>query len=200
MSFCWAKSIFFLFLWILKKLHFLKRPISTIPGWNESTSQDMKIFWKKNRRCGHQPDSSLESELCCLVASSGKASHKLNFSFLPCKAGISLCWRAVRISNVCCVLSRLVVSDSLWPHCQPPGSSSHGIFQIRILEWAAISYSRSNGGAQVVATTFILSSHLLYLELQVRTQSSFSLAAQAQPVLSRALCSASWETAAERWC
>ena len=26
--------------------------------------------------------------------------------------------------------------------CSPPGSSVHGIFQARILEWVAISYSR----------------------------------------------------------
>ena len=31
-----------------------------------------------------------------------------------------------------------------WPHelCSPPDSSVHGIFQARILEWVAISYSR----------------------------------------------------------
>ena len=33
-----------------------------------------------------------------------------------------------------------VVSDSLWPH--GPGSSVHGIFQARILEWVAISLVR----------------------------------------------------------
>ena len=27
--------------------------------------------------------------------------------------------------------------------CSPPGSSVHGIFQARILEWLAISYSRA---------------------------------------------------------
>ena len=26
--------------------------------------------------------------------------------------------------------------------CRPPGSSVHGIFQARILEWVAISYSK----------------------------------------------------------
>ena len=26
--------------------------------------------------------------------------------------------------------------------CSPPGSSVHGIFQVRILEWVAISFSR----------------------------------------------------------
>ena len=37
-----------------------------------------------------------------------------------------------------------VVSDSLWPPglCSLPGSSVHGIFQVRVLEWVAISFSR----------------------------------------------------------
>ena len=41
---------------------------------------------------------------------------------------------------------RSVVSDSLRPHelCSPPGSSIHGIFQARILESVAISFSRKS--------------------------------------------------------
>ena len=36
-----------------------------------------------------------------------------------------------------------VVPNSLWLHgCSPPGSSVYGIFQARILEWVAISFSR----------------------------------------------------------
>ena len=41
-----------------------------------------------------------------------------------------------------CVLSRLSLCDSM--NCSPPGSSVHGIFQARILEWVAISYSRGS--------------------------------------------------------
>ena len=38
--------------------------------------------------------------------------------------------------------SRSVVSDPQWPHwLQPPGSSIHGIFQARVLEWGAIAFS-----------------------------------------------------------
>ena len=41
--------------------------------------------------------------------------------------------------------SRLVVSDSLQPHdCNLPGSSVHGIFQARVLEWVAIFFSRGS--------------------------------------------------------
>ena len=39
----------------------------------------------------------------------------------------------------------LPVSDSLDPtDCRPPGASVHGIFQARILECVAISYSRES--------------------------------------------------------
>ena len=42
-------------------------------------------------------------------------------------------------------ISCSVVSDSLWPHgCNPSGSSVHGIFQARILEWVAIPFSRGS--------------------------------------------------------
>jgi len=41
-----------------------------------------------------------------------------------------------------CMLSHSVVSDPL--DCNPPGSSVHGIFQARILEWFAISFHRGS--------------------------------------------------------
>ena len=42
--------------------------------------------------------------------------------------------------------SRVVMSDSLWPHglYRLPGSPVHGIFQARVLEWVAISFSRGS--------------------------------------------------------
>ena len=40
--------------------------------------------------------------------------------------------------------SRSVVSDSSDPmDCSPPGSSIHGIFQAKVLEWGAIAFSRA---------------------------------------------------------
>ena len=42
-----------------------------------------------------------------------------------------------------CVLSLSVGCDSMLPFdCSPPGLSVHGIFQVRIPEWVAISSSR----------------------------------------------------------
>ena len=41
--------------------------------------------------------------------------------------------------------SCLVVSNSLWPmDCNLSSSSDHGIFQARVLEWVAISFSRGS--------------------------------------------------------
>ena len=34
--------------------------------------------------------------------------------------------------------------------CSPPGSSIHGIFQARILEWVTISYSRNNKSSLIL--------------------------------------------------
>ena len=44
-----------------------------------------------------------------------------------------------------CVFSRSVMSDSCHPmDCSLPGSSVYGVFQARILEWVAISFSRGS--------------------------------------------------------
>ena len=52
-------------------------------------------------------------------------------------------WIGSGFGGECAALSRSVVSDSVTPiDCSPPGSSAHGILQVRILEWAAISFSR----------------------------------------------------------
>ena len=44
--------------------------------------------------------------------------------------------------GVVCTLSRVRLHDPM--HWSPPGSSVHGIFQARILEWVAISSSRGS--------------------------------------------------------
>ena len=41
-----------------------------------------------------------------------------------------------------CAQSCLTLCDLM--NCRLPGSSDHGIFQARILEWVAISYSRGS--------------------------------------------------------
>ena len=64
------------------------------------------------------------------------ARHTLFLIFLdPPLSFLSLKWK----------WSCSVMSDSLQPHgLQPTGSSFHGIFQARVLEWIAISFSRGS--------------------------------------------------------
>ena len=47
-------------------------------------------------------------------------------------------------SHCCCSVTKscLTLSDPM--DCSPPGSSIHGIFQARTLEWVAISFSRGS--------------------------------------------------------
>ena len=61
--------------------------------------------------------------------------------------GVRLVWL---IMGRCVMHTFSVVSDSLEPMgCSPPGSSVHGIFQSRILEWVAISFSRGSSRPRV---------------------------------------------------
>ena len=60
----------------------------------------------------------------------------------------------------------LIVSDSLHPmDCSPPGLAVHGIFQARILDWVAISYSRGSSPSKDwtrVSCTPCVSRQILY--------------------------------------
>ena len=57
-------------------------------------------------------------------------------------------WLAHIVGNVTCSLVCLItrLCPTLWEPivCSPPGSSAHRIFQVRILEWVAISFSRES--------------------------------------------------------
>ena len=50
--------------------------------------------------------------------------------------------KTANITMLCSAQSCPTLCDPL--DCSPPGSSVHGIFQARILEWVAISYSRGS--------------------------------------------------------
>ena len=61
-----------------------------------------------------------------------------------------LCWewraglRGLEERCLVWVFSWSVLSDSLRPYCGPPGFFAHGILQVRILEWVAITFSRGS--------------------------------------------------------
>ena len=64
------------------------------------------------------------------------------------------------------VLRRLVVSNPLWPtDCSPPGSSVHGIFLARTLEWVAVSFSTGSSQPRDwtrVSYVFCIAKWILY--------------------------------------
>ena len=58
---------------------------------------------------------------------------------------MTLCVCVCVCVHVCVCVSRLVMSDSLWPmDCSQPGLSVHGILQARILDWVAIPFFRKS--------------------------------------------------------
>ena len=62
-------------------------------------------------------------------------------------------------------LSRVRLFATTWTDCTPPVSSVHGIFQARILDWAAISYSRESPQARdgsCDAGVFCIGRQILY--------------------------------------
>ena len=64
------------------------------------------------------------------------------------------------INYSCSVLSHVWLSDIL--DCSLPGSSLHGIFQARILEWVAIFYSRGSSQPRDWTCVFCLGRQILY--------------------------------------
>ena len=55
---------------------------------------------------------------------------------------IPCCFSGLYSFNHACVCAQSYLTLCSSMDCSPPGSSVHGIFQARILEWGAISYSR----------------------------------------------------------
>ena len=52
---------------------------------------------------------------------------------------------AMCIHICCCLVSQSSCPTLLWPiYCSLPGSSVHGTFQVRVLEWVAMSSSRGS--------------------------------------------------------
>ena len=74
-----------------------------------------------------------------------------NWGIIALQCRVSFCYTMKWSSHVYTYLLlfslSVIMSNSLWPiYCSLPGSSVHGIFQARILEWVAISSSRGSSG------------------------------------------------------
>ena len=75
-------------------------------------------------------------------------------------------WKSVLCALYCVQLLSPVMSDSLWlVGYSPPGPSVRGIFQARILEWVAISYSRESSWSRdptCISCISCISKQILY--------------------------------------
>ena len=74
-------------------------------------------------------------------------SFKYAYEFLILMVRLSIYSFELILYMICaCVFSHSVMSNSLQPcgNCSPPGSSIHGILQVGILEWVAITFSRGS--------------------------------------------------------
>ena len=72
--------------------------------------------------------------------------------------GLNGAWKVLNTVTVTLKwsISHSVMFDSLWPmNYSPPGSSVHGIFQVIILEWVAISFSGDLLGPEIKLTSSV---------------------------------------------
>ena len=76
--------------------------------------------------------------LFCVSFNRGKLCSGSQLNFSPVLSII------IRSYACICVLAQLCPTLCKPVDCSPPGSSDHGIFQARILEWVAISSSRGS--------------------------------------------------------
>ena len=94
------------------------------------------LFWLLNNACNH-----LQSNVSLWVEEEAKNKG------VPQQ-------RETKVCDCLVFVCMLLPAYSLWPmDCSPPGSSVHGIFQERILEWFAISFSR--GSSQPMDWTWV---------------------------------------------
>ena len=95
--------------------------------------------------------SSLVTSRFCLYAqllwtwlSLSPSGPQLHFCPYPLHPVLACC---------CCLAFKLCPTLCNPVDCSLPGSSVHGIFQVRILEWVAISFSRRNSQPRWIFTT-----------------------------------------------
>ena len=101
-----------------------------VPGWLGWVDSDLRGAWEPDK--GESWGTWLW--IAWLTYESG--------NWLSVRETVSPDHRGSRWKHVCvCVLSRVWLCDSM--DYSPPGSSVRGIFQARILEWVAISFSTS---------------------------------------------------------
>ena len=104
----------------------------------------------------------------------GDSGNSVRFYFWGVPKSLQMVTAAMKLKDACSLeeklwptwwrFSRSVVSDSCDPmDCSLPGSSGHGIFQARILEWVAISFSRGSSQPRDCIQVFCIARRRFYL-------------------------------------
>ena len=79
-----------------------------------------------------------------------------------------MCFRYLLAANImylvfsCHLVAKLCLNLYSLMDCSPPGSSVHGILQARILEWAAVSFSRGSSQPRDRICVFCIGRQILY--------------------------------------
>ena len=71
-------------------------------------------------------------------------------------------WKMQLTSHIVCSVTKLCLIYCNPMDCSLPGSSVHGIFQARILEWVAISFSRESSWSKDWTCIFCFGSWILH--------------------------------------
>ena len=90
----------------------------------------------------HSPCFGKFSQGCPLEGNSGVGGITPLFNMIGLLMGESVCILLFLLYLCCCLVAKLCPTLCDPMDCSPPGSSVHGTFQGRILEWVAISSSR----------------------------------------------------------
>ena len=126
------------------------------------------------------------------------ASGKAN-SFITLLLQFSLSYFWFIFFSVCAQCS--VASDSLWPRglCSPPGSSVHGLFLARILEWAAISCSRISSQPRGQTCVSCIGRQILYHWVTWETHSLPYLLLKCRAVKRGMETTQAWQMQVQTW-
>ena len=111
-------------------------------GTGTHSVRNCKLFWRTSKPYSEPKDTREWSERSWLDRESGHLSQlcllQQSQKWYTIISTIS-CW-----SCCCCLVAKLCLTLHNLMDCSAPGSSVHGIFQARMLEWVGISFSRGS--------------------------------------------------------
>ena len=126
-------------------MHYLHKSLGQNPntgftGLKSRFQQGYTSFWRFKRR--NYFSAIVLRSLCSWEVSAKGTSQLLKTTYVICSWPPSFIFKPVSEVKVLIAQSYPTLCDPV--DCSPPGSSVHGILQARILEWAAIRFSRGS--------------------------------------------------------